>query len=394
MLPRHLTNPLPPPDSTAAGTKGPTIAIVHDYLTQRGGAERVVLSLLQAFPGAELYTSLYEASHTYPAFQPATIRTSALNRWRLLRYKHRLAFPLLPIIFSEMMIRADVCICSSSGWAHGAQTTGRKIVYCYTPARWLYHPDQYVDKRGATLLPRAALSLARPSLVRWDQRAATTAHRFLVTSSEIRNRVRTHYARDAEVLPPPPSLHLQHPRQEVPAIDAGYWLCVARLMPYKNIHPIIAAFNNLRRERLVIVGTGPQERFLRAQAGPNILMIPSVTDAELCWLYSHCQGLVAASYEDYGLTPLEAAVFGKPSVVLKWGGYLDTVHEGINGTFFSTPQPHAIRHAIRLAIATAWQPNTIMAHARNFDEAHFHRRLQEIVAEEAATHSAKADFAK
>ena len=122
----------------------PSIALVHDYLTQRGGAERVALSLTRAFPGAPLHTSLYEPAATFPAFAAVDVRPLPLNRLGPLRRNHRLALPLLAPAFSRLRVDADVVICSSSGWAHGARVTGRKIVYCHTPARWLYQPGRYL----------------------------------------------------------------------------------------------------------------------------------------------------------------------------------------------------------------------------------------------------------
>ena len=120
----------------------PQVAIAHDYLTQRGGAERVVLAMLRAFPGATVHTLLYDPEGTFPEFREAHVVTSPLNRLGPLRRDHRLALPLLAPSFSRLEIAADVVVCSSSGWSHGARVEGRKVVYCHTPARWLYQPDR------------------------------------------------------------------------------------------------------------------------------------------------------------------------------------------------------------------------------------------------------------
>ena len=147
------------------------VALVHDYLTQRGGAERVVLSLTRAFPGAPVYTSLYDPGGTFPEFADLDVRTLPINRLAPLRRHHRAALPLLAPSFSRLRISADVVICSSSGWAHGTQVEGKKIVYCHTPARWLYQPDRYLRGRGRPL--QAAASVLRSTLERWDKRAAS-----------------------------------------------------------------------------------------------------------------------------------------------------------------------------------------------------------------------------
>ena len=132
-------------------TGRPTVAIAHDYLTQRGGAERVVLALHRAFPDATIHTTLYDPDGTYPEFRDARIVTSPINRIGPLRREHRAALPLLPYAVSRLRIDADVVVASSSGWAHGVPTTGRKIVYCHAPARWLYQADAYLGDEAGTL---------------------------------------------------------------------------------------------------------------------------------------------------------------------------------------------------------------------------------------------------
>ena len=124
--------------------KRPRIAIAHDYLTQRGGAERVVLSMARAFPESPIYTTLYEPELTYPEFTDLDIRVSRLNAIGVLRRNHRLALPVLSLASSMINIDADIVVVSSSGWAHGFSTRGRKLVYCHSPARWLYQRETYL----------------------------------------------------------------------------------------------------------------------------------------------------------------------------------------------------------------------------------------------------------
>lgn len=356
-----------------------SVAIAHDYLTQRGGAERVVLSMLRAFPGAPLHVSLYEPSLTYPEFASEDVRPSRLNAVPVLRRRHRLALPLLAPTFSRMHVDADVVVCSSSGWAHGARTSGRKIVYCYTPARWLYQPDQYLPRSGAVRLGlRPLLSYLR----RWDKRAAGTAARYLAISTVVQERVRDLYGIDAEVVPPPHSVDADGEREAVPGCSPGFVLSVSRLLPYKNVDRVVDALSKLGIE-LVVVGRGPHEHAIAEQAGANVRMLGTVSDAQLRWLYANAGALVSASYEDFGLTPIEAATFGTPSVVLRWGGFLDTVEEGVSGLFFDSPEPEAIAEAVQAALARSWDRSLIRAHVERFSEGAFAQRLQQVVAEEA-----------
>ncbi len=189
------------------------VALVHDYLTQRGGAERVVLSLATAYPGAPIHTSFYDPDGTFPDFAGLDIRTLPLDRIGALRTRHRLALPLLAPAFSRLTVDAEVAICSSSGWAHGAHVTGRKVVYCHTPARWLYQTERYLD--GSSAGSKAVLSVLAPPLRSWDRRAAASAHRYLVNSTAVRQRVSDLYGIDAEVVPPPVEVDPDGPATEV-----------------------------------------------------------------------------------------------------------------------------------------------------------------------------------
>ena len=356
------------------------VALVHDYLTQRGGAERVVLSLTRAFPDAPLHTSLYDPAGTFPEFAAVDVRPLPLNAVATFRHRHRLALPLLAPAFSRLEIAADVVVCSSSGWAHGARVAGRKVVYCHTPARWLYQPDRYLRGRAAPL--RLATRGLRRPLLRWDRAAAASADRYLANSAVVATRIRDAYGIEAEVVPPPPAITPDGETEAVHGVEPGFVLAVSRLLPYKNLDAVVRAFAELPAERLVLVGRGPLEQELRRLAGANVTVVGGVSDAELRWLYAASAGLVAASHEDFGLTPLEAASFGKPAAVLRWGGFLDTVDEGRTGLFFDRPLTAEVAKAVRALRATPWDAAAVRAHATRFSERRFMERLTRIVQDE------------
>lgn len=359
----------------------PEVAIVHDYLTQRGGAERLVLSILKAFPGAPLYTALYEPDATYPEFADHDVRPLWTNRVGALRRDHRRGLMLYPSAFSRLTVDADVTICSSSGFAHGVKTSGRKVVYCYTPARWLY--DQAGTYLAGWPAPIAGtVRLAGPVLRRWDKRAAATADRYLTSTSEVRDRIAAAYSIEADVVPPEAAIDVAVAQTPVGEIDPGFVLCVSRLLSYKNVDAVVAAFEQLPDERLVVVGGGPERARLEALAGPNVSMLGRVDDGELAWLYANCAAAVSASYEDFGLTPIEAAAYGKPSAVLRAGGFLDTVIEGATGAFFDRPTPEEVTLAIARLLTTDWDGSHIAAHAATFGGAGFAARLRAIAVDE------------
>jgi glycosyltransferase involved in cell wall biosynthesis len=358
------------------------VALVHDYLTQRGGAERVVLALAGDHPAAPVFTSLYQPSATFPAFADHDVRPSPLNRVAVLRAHHRLALPLLAPAFSRLSVDAEVAVCSSSGWAHGARVAGRKIVYCHTPARWLYQRDRYLG--GAGPAAAAVLGALTPALRRWDRRAAASADRYVVNSHEVRRRVADLYGIVAEVVPPPVDIDPAAGTEEVEGLSPGFLLCVSRLLPYKNVEAVCAAFARMPERQLVVVGAGPLAEAVAASAPPNVTLLGHVSDAELRWLYRESDGLVAASYEDFGLTPLEAAAFGRPTAALRFGGYLDTTVEGETGVFFDEPEPVRIADAVERLCRSSWDTEAIRAHARRFSAQRFLERMDALIAEERA----------
>jgi glycosyltransferase involved in cell wall biosynthesis len=196
--------------------------------------------------------------------------------------------------------------------------------------------------------------------------------------------IRTSYGLEAEVLPPPPALTSHGRELEVFGLDPGYFLCIARLLPYKNVQVVAEAVGLVPGARLVIVGDGPARSHIQRIAGPNVQFLGQVDDATLRWLYRNSLALVSASYEDYGLTPLEAACFGRPSVVLRSGGFLDTVVEGRTGTFFDTLAVDQVAQAMKMTAKQTWDEGELQAHAEKFSEASFKRRIRQVVAEEVA----------
>nr|WP_281496996.1 glycosyltransferase [Ornithinimicrobium sp. F0845] len=354
-------------------------------MTQRGGAERVVLAMARAFPGARIYTTLYDPDGTYPEFADLDIVVSPLNRVGPLRRHHRLALPLLAPASSRLEIPEDVVVASSSGWAHGFRARGPKLVYCHSPARWLYLTREYAGSGVRGRLTSAVAGTLRAPLVRWDRRAAASADRYLANSTVVHARIADVYGLDADVLPPPHGVSADGARDPVPGVAEwaphGYHLVVSRLLPYKNVQQVSAAFARMPEEPLLVIGAGPLRDQLVTAATPNVRFVQDLTDAQLRWAYAGATALIAASLEDFGLTPLEAGAFGKPVLALRDGGYLDTVDEGRTGLFFERSEPEQIVDAVRAAQDRAWDQQAIRDHVATFAEPRFRARLREAVAE-------------
>lgn len=363
----------------------PRVAIAHDYLTQRGGAERVVLTMLKAFPGATVYTTLYNPERTFPEFKNERVVASPLNRLRFFREHHRVALPFLAPVSSRFEVDADLILVSSSGWAHGFAGDAPRLVFCHNPARWLYQTRHYLGQPAYKSMIGLATVAMRGRLRRWDKAAAARADRYLANSRVVRERIRRAYGIDAALLHPPHSVDVTAWRRPVPELEEwaderGFDLLVSRLLPYKNVDKAIEGYRG-SAERLVIVGHGPSYDQLAASLPSNVRMISGIEDDQLRWLYAECTLLIAPSMEDYGLTPLEAAAFGKPTIALRAGGYLDTIDEGVSGAYFDLLSPTEIAATLRLAHARDWDREAILAHAEKFSEGPFIAALQREVAE-------------
>lgn len=370
---------MPTDTLTATPVTQTGVALAHDYLTQRGGAERALLALGRAFPDAPLHTTVHEPSTTYAEFAEHELHTTPLQRIGPLRRNPRLALPVLAPFVERHRIEADVTICQSTGWSHGMPVSGYKIVYAHNTARWLYQPDEYLAHLPSFY--RWGLAPFAPPLRRWDRRAAASADLVFAGSGVAQKRIRTHWGRDAEVIYPPPGLAADGPQEPVAGLEPGFVLTVARLLPYKRVDVVIDAVRQLEGTRLVVVGEGPDADRLAARAPEVTHFFPSVSDAELRWLYANAQALVTASQEDFGLTPLEAMGFGTPVVVIAAGGFLETVEPDVSGIFFDAPEPTALRTALERAAVHDWDRDAMRARAEKFSEASFIRRFRAIVDE-------------
>ena len=347
----------------------------------------------RAFPEAPIYTLLYDPSDTYPEFAGKDLRVSPLNNVAPLRRNHRAALPFLPLAASSMFVDADVVLTSSSGWAHGFRTDGQKIVHCHTPARWHYRHEEYLGEGGG-FPRRAALRVMSRYLRQWDNRAAASCERYLAVSSMVQQRISDVYGIEAEVLVPPVTMTAGDPVEplsdavhwlsEAWADGAGFFVCVARLLPYKNVDAVVRAFamNGLP---LVVVGSGPELARINRLSTPNVLVVADISDAQLNWLYRECRAVVAASYEDYGVSPIEAAVWGRPTIALRGGGYLDTVEDGLTGIFFDRPTSDAINDAVARFDTVTFEPDKIRWHAEKFGEGRYIDCLRAAVGELVAT---------
>jgi glycosyltransferase involved in cell wall biosynthesis len=344
------------------------MAIVHDYLNQRGGAERVVLEMTRMWPSAPLYTSLYRECSVFPEFAGADIRTTFLDRVPL-DAGFRVLAPALPLAFRSLgALDQDVVISSSSGWAHGVRTTSRSthVVYCYAPARWLYSSDQYFRRGAMRNLP----TVVSRGLRVWDRNAARRADVYIAIAGNVRDRIRSAYGIEAEIVYPPVDTHRFEPRPRGQRL-----LAIARFLPYKRIDLIIRACNRLGLG-LDVVGDGPLARELQDLAGPSVTFHGCVTDRVLVDLIEECSAVCMPGVEDFGIVALEGNAAGKPTVAFAGGGALETIEDGVNGVLFHEPTVEAVADAIRRLDAVDSDPVALAASAERFSVERFRAALE------------------
>jgi glycosyltransferase involved in cell wall biosynthesis len=347
------------------------IVLAHDYLNQRGGAERVALELARMHPEAPVYTSLYRPESTFPEFAEHDIRTSFLDRLPVDR-RFRTLLPLYPAAMRSLgPLDADVVISSSSAWAHGIRTTENTfhVVYCHNPARWLYGACYMRTNRYAKMIAKPFL----PPLRRWDRRAAARADLYLANSENTRERIARVYGRRALVVPPPVDVDRFTPRPRGDRL-----LVVNRLLPYKRIDVVVQAATRASVP-LDVVGTGPQLDDLRALAGPTVEFLGNVCDAELKELFETCNALCVAGEEDFGIAAVEAQAAGKPVITIAAGGALETVTHGFSGVYFSEPTVESLLDAIYRCDALDSDHEAIAAGVQCFSVQAFRRRIAKVV---------------
>lgn len=352
------------------------VAIVHDYLTQFGGAERVLRVLMDLFPHAPVYTLVHDPKITERLLDTRRIRTSFLQRIPFARSRHRL-FPLvMPLAVEQFDLSPyDLVISASHSFGKGVITKPETlhVSYCFTPMRYAWDDShRYVREFGVPVFVKVLIPLALTYVRIWDQAAADRVDRFLAISQFVAERVKKYYGRDAVVIYPPVDAQAFQPRPH----PGERFLVVSRLLPYKRIDLAVQACN-LLRVPLDIVGTGPEEERLRSIAGPTIRFHGFQSDAVVARLYGECRAFLFPQEEDFGITPLEAAAAGRPVVAYRGGGALETVLEGETGIFFAAQTVESLAAAIEEVSRARWDTGRIRSHALQFDIPRFQERFLE-----------------
>lgn len=361
------------------------LALVHDWLNQVGGAEDVLQELVGMFPGSPVYTSIYAPDLMPPPYRQWDIRPLWIDRLPGIHRHHQAYLPFYPAAWHGLDLSMyDVILSNKSGFCHGFQGhNALHICYCLAPTRYVWQLESYLAREGLGALTLAALRPLIALLRRWDYAAAQRVNHFIAISTDIQQRIRTFYQREAAIIFPPVDTQRFTP---VPAHEVeDYFLVVSRLIPYKRIDLAIEAATRLG-VRLKVGGRGRDLERLRALAGPTVEFLGYVPDDELPGLMARCRAFIFPGLEDFGITPVQAQAAGRPVIAYQGGGALDTVVPGLTGEFFAQPSAESLMAVMAAFQAGAYEPAAVRAHALRFDTSLFKQQLADYIENACIVH--------
>ncbi len=353
-------------------------AVVHDYFTQMGGAERVAMELARMIPNASLHATVALPDYMPPGLEGRQVETSWMQHLPSMKRYYRLYFLLYPLAVRSLDLTPyDLVISSSSGYAKGVRTNPNAIhvCYCHTPMRWAWNFASYSAQENVGLAKRVILPPMVRALRAWDERASRYPDHFVANSKTVAARIQRAYGRSAEVIHPPIDVNRFLPADE----QEDYYLVLARLVSYKRIDLAIDACTQLGR-RLLIIGDGPDRERLQAKAGPTVKFLNRLSDDEVEHYAARCRALLFPGEEDFGMAPLELAAAGRPTIAYRAGGAEETIVEGVTGIFFDRQEVNAFTEAIKRFETQEWPVEVLRSHAEEFGIDVFQARFRQFLA--------------
>ncbi|MFA4843836.1 MAG: glycosyltransferase [Candidatus Margulisiibacteriota bacterium] len=355
------------------------LALVHDFLSQFGGAERVVAVLHELYPDAPLYTSIYAPDRLPEPFRRMDIRTTFMQRLPFVHQLFKLYFMIYPLAFEGIDLAAyEVILSSSSAFAKGVrkQPGQLHVCYCYTPMRFGWRYDDYVRNEPFPGFIKQLLPFFLEPIKQWDRRNSASVDHFIAISRVVADRIKQIYGRESAIIYPPVETDFFQPA----GIERDHFLLVSRLNAYKRVELAVAACKELDLP-LKIVGDGPDKGRLQRLAGRNTEFLGRLSDFEVAKLMAECRALIFPGEEDFGITPVEAMSCGRPVIAYRAGGALETVIEDETGLFFDEPTPAALVSTLQRFKFKLFDKSRVRAHALKFDKRHFSRQLAAFVKE-------------
>jgi glycosyltransferase involved in cell wall biosynthesis len=356
------------------------VAIVCDWLTNQGGAEKVILGLHQLFPNAPIYTSLYNPEKV-KGFEKAEVHTSFLQKIPFAKNKHQFFLSLMPRAFESFDLdQYDIVISSSHSCAKGiiVKPSTLHVCYCHSPMRYAWENHQnYLKEHPVSSFIKRFASFFIHKIRLWDRLSADRVDQFVANSNYISNRIHKYYRRPSKVIYP-----FIKPDNFAAGEKKNFYLAVGRLTAYKKFDLIVKTFN-LNGLPLKIVGTGPMEKMLRKIAKPNIEFLGFTPDSELKVLYGQAKALIFPQCEDFGIIPLEAMASGCPVIALRKGGALETIKDGETGILFDEQTEQSLQSAIAKFEENPQQFSSekIIQHAHYFNQNRFNQDFLKLLEE-------------
>ena len=363
-----------------AGTR---TVLVHDYLTQFGGAEQVLAVLQGMFPDAPTLTTLHNPDVNLPGLDRTRIIESPLGRVPGLRRYHRFGLPAFPLAMRALgrsVTANDVVVADSSAWAHQISVPAETpvVAYCHSPARFLYGDNDYLTATSIDGLARSVLRLGTTPLRMLDRRAWSRADVILANSDLVRKRLMDQIGIEARVLHPPIDIARYQPVEPVKAED--WFLVLSRLVPHKRIDLVIETCNHLRVP-LRIIGTGRDLPRLQALAGPTIRFMGFLPEDEVILALQQCRALIIPGVEDFGMTAVEAQAAGRPVITIDRGGTAEAVVPDVTGILFHDQTVAGLSPAIERTVRDTFDSADAIRNAARFDTAIFAKGIRAAVDE-------------
>ena len=368
--------------------KSPKVTIVHDWLTNMGGAERVVLVMHEAFPDAPIYTSVYEPAKL-PLFDGLDVRTTKLQNWpKPLRRLHKF-FPMFRVrAFRDLdLSEFDIILSSSSAEAKQVRKTRDDqvhICYCHTPIRyyWSHYAEYKRDPGFGRLnwLVRLAMPFIVPPLKRADYQAAQDVDVFVANSTEVQKRIREYYGKSSVVIHPPVDAERFTKLSKPLAKRSGY-VALGRQVPYKRIDLAVAACTSLKLP-LTVIGSGSEHDRLVAMAGPTVEFVTDATDEAVAAYLASARGFIFPTEEDFGIVQVEALAAGTPVIAYASGGSEDIVKDGEGGITFDAQDSISLQNALMRAEKSSFDPAKLQRIAKRFHRSLFVTKIRKIVTDQ------------
>lgn len=362
------------------------LAIVHDWLVARGGAERVVATMHEMWPDAPIYTAAYNPNK-FPEFAGANVRTTWLDKIALAKKKHQLfsiprAYAFKGLDLSEYDVVISSCSAESKYVKTGPNTL--HICYCYTPIRYYWSDYDWYRAHPPFGFLNPLAKLVLPFMIGWlralDFKMASKVDVYVTQSRYIQGRIKKYYKRDAVVIHPPTDtsqfLNLKKDQDQ-------YYLIVGRQVAYKRLDLAVDAFNELGLP-LWVVGSGEEISVQQKRAKNNIVFKGYVGDSQLPQIYANAKAVLFPQEEDYGLVPVESQAAGTPVIAYGVGGAAETVVDGQTGVLFKTQTPEALIEAVRRFEKLQFDPAKLREHSKKFDAHVFKAQLKDFVDKEYA----------